>query len=219
MFTDGRWPRASSNSVNIPRTVEFQEVIRGRRMTRAFTRTGVPSEILENCIDLALRAPSAGKAQGWHLLMFSHEDTMQYWDIALTESDRQGFAFPALLNAPVVMLSLADTDAYLSRYSEPDKSHTGLGTSLEMWPAPYWTIDASFSTMTLLHALHDQGVSSLFFAHARETELRTAFGIPDSVQILGVIAAGYPEDAPQRPGRSAQRPRRTSNEIIHHLKW
>jgi nitroreductase len=117
------------------------------------------------------------------------------------------------------MLSLADTDAYLSRYSEPDKSHTGLGTSLEMWPAPYWTIDASFSTMTLLHALHDQGVSSLFFAHARETELRAAFGIPDSVQILGVIAAGYPEDAPQRPGRSAQRPRRTSNEIIHHLKW
>jgi nitroreductase len=88
-----------------------------------------------------------------------------------------------------------------------------------MWPAPYWTIDASFSTMTLLHALHDQGVSSLFFAHARETELLAAFGIPDSVQILGVIAAGYPEDAPQRPGRSAQRPRRTSNEIIHHLKW
>jgi len=219
LCTDGRWLKASSNSVNIPRTVEFEEVIRGRRMTRAFARTAVPSQILEHCIDLALRAPSAGKSQGWHLMMFSNEETMQYWNIALPESDRQGFAFPLLLNAPVIMLSLADTEAYLSRYSEPDKTHTGLGTSLEMWPAPYWTIDAAFSTMTLLHALHDQGVSSLFFAHAREDELRTTFGIPDSVQILGVIAAGYPEDSPQRLGRSAQRTRRTPQEIIHHLKW
>lgn len=219
MFTDGRWPRASSNSVNIPRTVEFQEVVRGRRMTRAFARTAVPHQILEHCIDLALRAPSAGKAQGWHVLMFANEETMQYWDIALPEPDRQGFAFPSLLNAPVIMLSLADTEAYLSRYSEPDKTHTGLGASLDIWPAPYWTIDASFSTMTLLHALHDQSVSSLFFAHAREPELRSAFGIPDSVQILGVIAAGYPKDAPQREGRSAQRPRRSPQEIIHHLRW
>lgn len=219
MFTDGRWPRASSNSVNIPRTVEFQEVVRGRRMTRAFARTAVPHQILEHCIELALRAPSAGKAQGWHVLMFANEETMQYWDIALPEPDRQGFAFPSLLNAPVIMLSLADTEAYLSRYSEPDKTHTGLGASLDIWPAPYWTIDASFSTMTLLHALHDQSVSSLFFAHAREPELRSAFGIPDSVQILGVIAAGYPKDAPQREGRSAQRPRRSPQEIIHHLRW
>jgi nitroreductase len=219
LFTDGRWPRASSNSVNIPRTVEFQEVVRGRRMTRAFARTAVPHQILEHCIDLALRAPSAGKAQGWHVLMFANEETMQYWDIALPEPDRQGFAFPSLLNAPVIMLSLADTEAYLSRYSEPDKTHTGLGASLDIWPAPYWTIDASFSTMTLLHALHDQSVSSLFFAHAREPELRSAFGIPDSVQILGVIAAGYPKDAPQREGRSAHRPRRSPQEIIHHLRW
>jgi nitroreductase len=199
--------------------VEFQEVVRGRRMTRAFARTAVPHQILEHCIDLALRAPSAGKAQGWHVLMFANEETMQYWDIALPEPDRQGFAFPSLLNAPVIMLSLADTEAYLSRYSEPDKTHTGLGASLDIWPAPYWTIDASFSTMTLLHALHDQSVSSLFFAHAREPELRSAFGIPDSVQILGVIAAGYPKDAPQREGRSAQRPRRSPQEIIHHLRW
>lgn len=199
--------------------MEFQEVVRGRRMTRAFARTAVPHQILEHCIDLALRAPSAGKAQGWHVLMFANEETMQYWDIALPEPDRQSFAFPSLLNAPVIMLSLADTEAYLSRYSEPDKTHTGLGASLDIWPAPYWTIDASFSTMTLLHALHDQSVSSLFFAHAREPELRSAFGIPDSVQILGVIAAGYPKDAPQREGRSAQRPRRSPQEIIHHLRW
>ena len=199
--------------------MEFEEVVRARRMTRAFARTPVPETTVAQCIDLASRAPSAGKSQGWHLLMFTDDAVMQYWDIALPEPDRLRFAFPSLLNAPVIMLSLADTQAYLTRYSESDKQHTGLGDSLEAWPAPYWTIDASFSTMTLLHALHDHGVGSLFFAHAREQELRDAFSIPDSVQILGVIAAGYPEDSVPRPGRSAQRPRRTPDEIIHRLKW
>jgi nitroreductase len=173
-------------------------------MTRAFARTPVPETTVAQCIDLASRAPSAGKSQGWHLLMFTDDEVMQYWDIALPEPDRLRFAFPSLLNAPVIMLSLADTQAYLTRYSESDKQHTGLGDSLEAWPAPYWTIDA---------------VGSLFFAHAREQELRDAFSIPDSVQILGVIAAGYPEDSVPRPGRSAQRPRRTPDEIIHRLKW
>jgi nitroreductase len=188
-------------------------------MTRAFANTPVSEEVILHCIDLSLRAPSAGKSQGWHLLMFTNDEVMQYWDIALPEKDRAQFAFPSLLNAPIIMLSLADTEAYLSRYSEADKSHTGLGDSLDAWPAPYWTIDASFSTMTMLHSLHDCGVSSLFFAHAKEPELRMAFHIPDSVQILGVIAAGYPEEAAQRPGRSAQRPRRTSHDIIHRLRW
>jgi nitroreductase len=188
-------------------------------MTRAFAHTPVPEETILHCIDLSLRAPSAGKSQGWHLLMFTNDEVMQYWDIALPEKDRSQFAFPSLLNAPVIMLSLADTEAYLSRYSEDDKSHTGLGESLDAWPAPYWTIDASFSTMTMLHSLQDCGVSSLFFAHAKEPQLRSAFHIPDSVQILGVIAAGYPEDAAHRPGRSAHRPRRTSDEIIHRLRW
>lgn len=219
MFTGGLWLKASSNSANIPKAVEFEKVVRTRRMTRAFAHTSVPDDVILHCIDLSLRAPSAGKSQGWHLLMFTNDEVMQYWDIALPQQDRENFAFPSLLHAPIIMLSLADTEAYLSRYSEADKSHTGLGDSLEVWPAPYWAIDASFSTMTMLHALHDCGVSSLFFAHAKEPQLRTAFHIPDSVQILGVIAAGYPEEAPHRPGRSAQRPRRTPHDIIHRLKW
>jgi nitroreductase len=215
----GRWPKAWSNSVNIPRAVEFQDVVRSRRMTRSFVSTPVDPEIISHCIELASRAPSAGKSQGWHLLMFTNDEVAQYWDIALPASQRDAFAFPSLLRAPVLMLSLADTQAYVSRYSEPDKQHTGLGESLDGWPAPYWTIDASFATMTLLHALHDSGVSSLFFAHAQEATLRTSLGIPDSVQIIGVIAAGYRDVSTQRAGRSAQRARRTTQDIVHHLRW
>lgn len=188
-------------------------------MTRAFLSTPVDEATLVQCIDLASRAPSAGKTQGWHLLVFEGEQVNKYWDIALPLERRDAFAFPYLLHAPLVMLSLADRAAYLERYSEPDKSHTALGKSVEAWPAPYWTIDASFATMTFLLACENRGIGTLFFAHANEEQLREAFCIPDSVEILGAIAAGYADERHVRRGRSASRARRDATGIIHRSTW
>lgn len=188
-------------------------------MTRSFLSTPVPIDIVTRCVDLASRAPSAGKTQGWHLLSLSGADVMSYWDIALPEPQRSSFSFPQLLQAPLLLLPLADRHAYLQRYSEPDKGHTSLGQSLDAWPAPYWTIDASFATMTLLLALEDNGLSALFFAHVQEEKLRQQFGIPADVQMLGVIAVGYRDANETRPGRSTSRPRHTPNQIIHSGHW
>lgn len=188
-------------------------------MTRSFLAQPVDAAVIDDCIDLATRAPSAGRTQGWHLLVWHGEETSRYWDIALPESQRDGFAFPGLMNADVVMLSMTDKESYLERYREPDKRHTDLGESLSKWPAPFWTIDASFATMTLLMAVHDAGLGALFFAHAHEEELRERFGIPAHVEILGTVAIGHRDTGTTRRGRSADRPRRTSSEVIHRSVW
>lgn len=153
------------------------------------------------------------------MLAWEGSEVARYWDLALPEAKRAGFAFPHLLDAPMLLLSMVDTHAYLDRYGESDKSHTGLGDSLERWPAPYWTIDASFATMTMLLALHDAGLGALFFAHANEPELREGFAIPDQMQILGVVAVGHPRIDGERPGRSASRPRRGVDEIVRFNRW
>ncbi|MEZ5295700.1 MAG: nitroreductase family protein [Ilumatobacteraceae bacterium] len=44
---------------------EFADVVRRRRMTRAFRRDPLPPGTIEHLVDLAARAPSAGKTQGW----------------------------------------------------------------------------------------------------------------------------------------------------------
>lgn len=188
-------------------------------MTRSFLRRHVDDETFAECVDLARRSPSAGNSQGWNLLVWSRAETARYWDIAFPSTARDGFAFPGLFSAPLVALVLADQRAYLERYSEPDKAHQGLGGSAMQWVAPYWTIDASFATMTLMHALHDKGLGCLFFAHAREVELRQQFGIPDEVQILGTLAVGYPDIDNDVPGRSAGRARRSTDVIIHRDRW
>lgn len=215
----GRWQRASSSSALARNAVHFADVVRSRRMTRSFRSDPVDPAVLESCIDLGLRAPSAGKSQGWHVLLLQGDETSRYWDNALPKSKRESFAFPHLLSAPTIALMLADTSAYLQRYSEPDKSHTGLGDSVDAWVAPYWTIDASFSTMTFLLALEDNGLGALFFAHANEEKLREEFQLPDEVQILGTVALGYATEEEERAGRSASRLRKTVDEVIHRSQW
>ena len=215
----GRWQRASSSWALVRNAVQFSDVVRSRRMTRSFSPTPVDSSVLEACVELGLRAPSAGKSQGWHVLLLIGDDTSRYWDVTLAQEKRASFAFPGLLQAPVIALMLADSSAYLQRYSEPDKAHTGLGNSVDDWPAPYWTIDASFSTMTFLLALEDNGLGALFFAHANEEGLRSEFKLPADVQILGTVALGHPDEGVVRKGRSASRTAKSVQEVIHQSQW
>ena len=207
---------------------EFRDVVRGRRMTRAFRTDPVDPAVLDRMVDLASRAPSAGKTQGWHLLVLEGAATARYWDTTLPEPKRSAFRWQQLLDAPVLMLALADPDAYVERYGEPDKERTGLGSSADSWPVPYWTVDASMSVMTLLHAAEDEGLGALFFGvFQREDEVRAEFDIPDSLQLIGAIALGHPLTVPGDPdvdmsggsGRSAKRHRRTPDEIIRRNGW
>jgi nitroreductase len=210
---------------------EFAEVVRARRMTRSFDTRPVPPDLLNQIVDLASRAPSAGKTQGWHLVVLEGADTSRFWDITLPPMRRGAFRWKRLLEAPVIAIPLADPRAYVERYSEADKRASGLGAGTEAWPAPYWTVDTSMSVMTMLLAAEDLGLGALFFGIFRgERELRRALAIPPVMQILGAVALGYPASVdagggsgddtnPGGKGRSAPRKRRTPDEIIHRGSW
>lgn len=207
---------------------EFVEVVRSRRMTRAFQERPIQPGVLEELVELAARAPSAGKTQGWHLVVLEGEDTALFWDATLPAVRRDSFRWQRLLSAPVIALPLADSKAYVDRYAEPDKAQTGLGTGAAAWPVPYWTIDTSMAMMTLLLAAEDIGLGALFFGVFRgERELRQRLGIPHGLELLGAIALGHPADptgpvtadSSSGPGRSAGRQRRRPRQIMHRGRW
>ena len=196
--------------------MQFADCVRSRKLVRAFRKAPVDSELLNRIVDLASRAPSAGKTQGWHLLLLRDEQTAKFWNLSLPHEKRSSFRWQHLLDAPVIGLVFADPHAYLERYSEPDKVKTKLGDETSAWPTPYWTVDASFATMQLLLAAHDVGLGALFFGVFNgEDHLRVEFKVPEQMQLIGGVAIGWPLlDKPTDHGASAKRPRRKPSEII-----
>ena len=206
--------------------MQFADCVRSRKMVRSFRKDPVTPELVERLVDLASRAPSAGKTQGWHFLVLQDDETSKFWNTTLPTEKRASFKWKHLLDAPIIGLVFADSAAYVARYSEPDKSSTGLGASESSWPTPYWTVDASFATMTLLLAAHDAGLGALFFAvFSGEAELRKLLGVPSDLQLIGAVAMGWPltqelsAGGSSEKGLSASRKRRTPSQITHFGKW
>jgi nitroreductase len=197
---------------------QFDELVRRRHMVRAFQRRPLDDGQLERVLDAARRAPSAGNAQGWQFVVLEGDDTAKFWDVTLPPERRGGFRWQQLLDAPVIVLPLADRGAYLSRYGEPDKASTGLADAAN-WPVPYWQVDTSFATMMLLLAAQDEGLGALFFGVFKNADqLLAGLGVPDGYDLIGAIALGHPLDA-EALGRSAERPKKSLGDIVHRGGW
>lgn len=199
--------------------MEFAEVVRKRRMVRNFDPRPVPADVLDRVLDLTGRAPAAGNTAGLDLVVLEGSDVARYWDVTLPESRRAKFPWPGLLLAPVLVIPVADVGAYVRRYGEPDKSHTGLGLGADRWTVPYWYVDSAFAAMVAMLAAVDEGLGALFFGQfEHEAAVMAEFGIPRDRRPLGTIAIGYAA-AEQRPSRSAQRGRPARDEIVHRGRW
>jgi nitroreductase len=199
--------------------VEFAELLKQRRMVRAFDGNPIAPDVLERVLDAARRAPSAGNSQGWGFVVLEGADTNRFWDVTLPAERRASFRFPQLLAASAIVLPLADKRAYLARYAEPDKAHTGLSEE-SRWPVPYWQIDTAFAAMLLLLAAEDEGLGALFFGVFRDGErLLSELGVPEHLELIGAIALGHRADGDEIAGRSADRERRPLEQLVHRGAW
>jgi nitroreductase len=184
-------------------------------MVRDFTDEPVPEDVLRRVLDAALRGPSAGRTQGLDLVVLAGpEQVGRYWSVTL--ADPASFRWQGLLRAPVLVVPAVSPAAYAERYAEADKAATGLGASVEAWPVPYWWVDGGAGVENLLLACVAEGLGACFFGQFdHEPAVRSAFGIPADRRCLGTVALGWP--APDEPGRSATRPRRT--DAVHFGGW
>ncbi|HEU0171609.1 MAG TPA: nitroreductase family protein [Acidimicrobiales bacterium] len=198
--------------------MELRDAVRARRMVRAFARRPVPRATVDDLIDLARRAPSAGNTQPWHFVVLEGEETARLWDVTLPLPRREAFRWSGLLDAPVVVVPVVDPGAYASRYAEDDKRATGLGDGPDAWSVPYWWVDGGMAVHGLLLAAVDAGLGALFYGlFDHEAAVLAALGVPAGYRALGAVALGWP--APDEPGRSAGRPRPALGDVVHRGRW
>ena len=187
-------------------------------MTRAFRPDHLDPAVVDGLLDLARRGPSAGNTAGTEFLVLEGDQTAAYWDVTLTAARRATFPWPGLLDVPVLVVPYVEPRAYVARYAEDDKAHTGLGSAADAWPVPYWFVDGGAAAQTILLGAADIGLGALLFGQFdHEPAVRERFGVPPDRRAVGTIALGHP--APDRPSRSAQRGRRPLEQLIHRGGW
>ncbi|MEL7156351.1 MAG: nitroreductase family protein, partial [Actinomycetota bacterium] len=187
--------------------MELTTAIARRRMVRDFEPDPLPPGELDELLDLARRAPSAGNSQAAAFVVLDEPELVaRYWDTTLPEPRRERFRWQGLLQAPALVLVTTRPEAYVSRYAEADKAATGRGDGAHRWPVPYWWVDAGAVVQNvLLLAVARRWGACLFGPFDHEPALRRAFDLDDDLRLVATIALGHPR--PDEPGRSAGRRR------------
>lgn len=196
--------------------MEFQDVVRRRRMVRAYdTSRGVPPEVVDRIVHNGLRAPSAGFSQGFGFLVLdTAADIARFRDAVRPDQDPDRW-FAAKVQAPLLIVPHSNKDIYLDRYAQADKGFADRSDA--WWPAPYWDIDTGFASLLMLLTAVDAGLGACFFGIPieRVENYRAAFGVPAQFAPIGAISVGYPAEPP----RDLSGRRRPATEVIHRGRW
>jgi nitroreductase len=194
--------------------VEFQDVVRRRRMVRKFSDEPVGEESVQRIMRNAVRGPSAGFSQGQGFLVLRGESLKR-----LTEMF-EWWGGEDAKTAPVAVIPFSAKDVYLDRYAQADKGWTD--RSEDHWPVPYWDIDTGMAALLILQTAVDEGLGAVFFGTDKDEwpVLREAFGVPDIYVPIGIIAIGHPAEEGISEGASPRtRKRLAFDEMVHWDQW
>ena len=202
--------------------MEFQDVVRRRRMVRTYADRPVERTVVDRMLSNAVRAPSAGFSQGWAFVVLdTPKDVARFW-AATTPGDAgdepDGW-LRGMRTAPVVIVPLSSKAAYLDRYAEPDKGWAD--REEDRWPVPYWHIDTGMASLLVLQTAVDEGLGACFFGIPpdRVPAFRAEFGVPENHTPIGAITVGHRTDDVGAAGSPSRRRRRPVDEVVHRGGW
>ncbi len=163
------------------------EAMLTRRSVRKYTDQDVSDEQMQQILEAAMMAPSAGNAQPWQFVVIRDKDTL-----AKVKEFNPYAAMAA--NAPVAVLVCGDL-------------------SLEKYKG-YWVQDCSAAVQNILLAAHGLGLGAVWTGiYPLEDRISGAskmFQLPEQVIPLALIVIGQP--AAQPASKSRYNPERVHKE-------
>ena len=195
--------------------MELFEALAQRRMCRSFLPRAIEPELLQQCCDLALHAPTAGHSCGVDLvLLTAPEARARYWSAATDERWRASAPrAPGLMAAGALAVVVCSPAAYVERYAAADKADPVLGGDEASWPIPYWYGDAGGVVVSLLLAAEAAGLGACFHGAFRgRAEVESAVSLPATWSWYGTVLLGH-RDPTDRRSRSLERPHRRAERL------
>jgi nitroreductase len=172
--------------------MEFFDVIKNRHSIRTFSDQPVEDEKLQQILETANLAPSAGNLQAYEIY------------VVTDAKKRDGLSCAALAQeyvavAPVALVFCTHPELTEGRYTER-------GTRL------YTVQDATIACSFAMLAATNLGLGSVWVGTFDEKVVRLIIGAPDSQVPVVILAIGYAAEFPD------QHPRRPLEQLAHWVK-
>jgi nitroreductase len=169
--------------------MEAIEAILTRRSIRHFTSQVIPNTIIQELLNAAMHAPSAGNEQPWHFIVIR--------DRKILDEIPRFHPFSKMLSEVSVAI-LVCGDVSQERYRG------------------FWVQDCSAATQNILIAARAKGLGSVwlgFYPHMdRVKNLSDLLRLPENIIPLSLIPIGYPAE-------EISMVKRFNEKRIHYDKW
>lgn len=151
--------------------MEAMEAILSRRSIRRYTGETIPDAMVEQLLQAAMSAPSAGNMQPWQFVIIDDREILEEIPKVHPYADM-------VREAPLAILVCGDLQL------------DGFGG--------YWVQDCSAATENLLIAAHARGLGAVWLGvyprDERVKALRDLLSIPEDITPFAVIPLGYPAE-------------------------
>jgi len=166
------------------------EAIKGRRSIRAFKNQGVPAEIVEELIDAARWAPSAGNIQPWEFIIV-----------------RKPRIKRRLVETALGQMFIEEASVVIVVCADEERSSQGYGVRGKT----LYCIQDTAAAMQNIHlTAYSLGLGTCWVGAFREEETRRILKIPRGMRPVAIIPVGYPAEAP------TARMRKSTSQIVHY---
>jgi len=164
--------------------MDLLRIIKERRSIRAFhSEKEIPAAELEQLLEAAIWAPSAGNVQPWKFYVISDQRLKQ----ALV---RAAYGQSFIAEAPVVL-------AVCVELNEASMSYGTRGATL------YCIQDTAAAIQNILLLAHALGLGSCWVGAFEEADAASALGCPRGQRPIAIIPIGYPAEQASAPRRKA----------------
>ena len=173
------------------------DVIATRRSVRNFEDKLVEEQKLTRCLEAARLAPSWANKQCWHFVVVQGKQKVE--NLGIVPSN--------IKNAPALIVACGD----------PEKSG-------HMDGKPYFMVDVAIAVEHIILEAREQGLGTVWVGGFRESKVRAALGIPESIRVVALVPIGYPVGKDTVGNGLAKKETGTGNrkelkDIVHYGKW
>lgn len=218
MFT--RVEQSLIYSLERERTLEFDEVVMGRRSIRGYKQQPVPRDVLEEVISLAVRAPSSMNTQPWHFYIVTGEsldrirgeNTRRNLEgVPPSREIRSHGAYEGIHRERQIEIAVQLFEAMGIERHDKEKRQDWVLRGFRQFDAPVSVVvtydrdleggdiaqfDCGAVVNALVTAAWSRGLGAVINSQGimQSPVVREYAGIPDDEVIMICVAMGYPDD-------------------------